>query len=133
MEDGNVVVTAPCGAAVVDLADGDVLYDDTTPGLLVGVTGHRLFTLGESADGSIPVISFALGSGRPGGSFSTNTPYQAATVADGSLVTLYGDVLEASQLNGTPATWWNQLPPTRNPRLQPSGHRLLVTGDDGST
>lgn len=132
-QDGTVVVTAPCGVGVVDLASGEVLYDDTTPGDPVGVTGHRLFTLDEHVEGGIPVTSFVLGSGRPGGSFSTNTPYRAATVADGSLVTLYGDVLEASDHPGAGPSWWTQLPPTRNPRLLSSGHRLLVTADDGST
>jgi outer membrane protein assembly factor BamB len=130
--DGTVVVTAPCGAGVVDLASGDVLYDDTTAGDLVGVAGHQLFTLDESENGSIPITGMALGSG-PGSSYGTNTPFQAATVADGSLVTLYGDQLEAADQTGTGPSWWTQLPPTRHPRLLPSGHRLLVTADDGST
>lgn len=133
VEEGTVVVTAPCGAGVVDLASGDVLYDDTTPGDPVGVTGHQLFTLGEDADGSVPVTSFALGSGRPAGSFSSNTPFQAATVTGGSLVTLYGDVLEAADQTGSGPSWRTQLPPAGHPRLLPSGHRLLVTADDGST
>lgn len=133
VEDGTVLVTAPCGAAVVDLASGDVLYDDTTPRDPVGVIGHQLFTLDEAADGSTSVTGLVLGTGRPTGGVSTNTRFQAATVADGSLVTLYGDVLEAADQTGSGPSWWTQLPPARNPQLLPTGHRLLVTADDGST
>lgn len=133
VDDGAVLVTAPCGAAVVDLADGTVRYDARPPGHPVGVVGDQLFTLGEPADGSIPITGIDLATSRSASSFSTNLPFQAAVVADGSLVALYGDQLEAVDETGAGPSWWVQLPTGRHPRLVPAGHLLLVTTDDGST
>ena len=132
VEDGTVVVTAPCGAAVVGLADGDVRYDDATPGELVGVTDERLFTLDEPEGGSHPITSFRLDTAEPAGSYSNTTRFQDATVADGSLVTLYGDVLSASDQTGSGPSWDLQVPAYRDPRLVRSGHLVLVTSGDGS-
>ena len=133
IEDGAVVVTAPCGAAVVSLADGDVRYDDATPGDVVGVIGNRLFTLDESEDDAIAIAGIDLDTSEQAGSFSTNTPFQDAIIADRSLVTLYGDELEAADQAGTGPSWHTQIPAYRRPRLVHSGHLVLVTADDGST
>jgi len=69
VQDGTAVVTAPCGAAVVDLEDGEVLHDDATPGNLVGVAGRQLFTLDETVMHDPPAASRSPGSTstRPAG------------------------------------------------------------------
>lgn len=130
---GSVVVTAPCGAAVVDLSDGRIRYDGPIPGEPVGVADDQLFVVGERSGGSTPVEGLVLRTGRTGDTFSSNTSFEGATVADGSLVTLYDGMLEATSLAGGGPSWRTGVPAWRNARLATSGRLVLVTGSDGST
>ena len=133
VEDGSVMMTAPCGAAVVDLADGNIRYDDVTPGSVVGVAGDQLLTLDDPGGDGYGIRATPLETDTSGWSFSTNTPYQDAAVADGRLVTLYGNQLEAHDPPGRGSSWRLQIPAFRGARLVPSEHLMLVTAEDGST
>lgn len=130
---GVVVVTAPCGAAVVDLVDGNVRFDEATPGAAVGVAGDRLVALDDPAGDRSGIRALPLEDGTSGWSFSTNSPYQDAVVADGRLVTLYGNQLEAYDPTDMESSWRLQIPAFRGARLVRSEHLMLVTADDGST
>jgi outer membrane protein assembly factor BamB len=130
---GVAVVTTPCGAAVVGLAAGGLRYDDPTTGDVVGVTGNRLFTLDRSSSDSTSVTGIDLGTGTPVSTFSTNTPYQNAGVANGSLITLYGDDLAAVEQGGRGPSWNLQVPAYQRPELVRSGALMLVVARDGST
>jgi outer membrane protein assembly factor BamB len=129
--DGNVLVSGPCGAAVVGADSGQVRYDGGTPDEVVGVTDDRLFAR-DSSRGDAEIVDIDLDTGDTTGSYSTNQPMRDATVADGSLVTLDGDELAAT---GSAAgdRWETQTSVYRNPHLVPDGHLVLVTGGDGST
>ena len=133
VEDGSVMMTAPCGAAVVDLVGGDIRYDDVTPGAVVGVAGARLLTLDNPEGDRSGIRALPLESGEPGWSFSTNTPYQDAAVVGGRLVTLYGNELQAFGAPDMDSSWSLQIPAFRGARLVPSEDLMLVTADDGST
>lgn len=131
--DGAVVVTAPCGAAVLDLVDGTVRFDEATPGAVVGVAGDQLFVLDDPEGDRSGIRALTLETGKPGWSFSTNTAYQDAAVVDGRLVTLYGNQLEAYDPTDMESSWRLQIPAFRGARLVRSEHLMLVTADDGST
>ena len=133
VEDGSVMLTAPCGAAVLDLVGGIIRYDDVTPGTAVGVAGDRLITLDAPEGDSSGISALELETGKSRWSFSTNAPYQGAVVADGRLVTLYGNELEAYDSPDMGSSWSLQLPAFRGVRLVPGEHLVLVTAEDGST
>ena len=80
VQDGWVVVDAPCGAAVVGLVEGEVRYDSTKPGHVVGVAGHQLFTEAEPIGGSIPINGIALDPDRPTFSYGTSTNCETMSV-----------------------------------------------------
>jgi outer membrane protein assembly factor BamB len=131
--DGKALVSGPCGAAVVRLDSGDVVYDDAVHGVAVGLTGTRLFARGASlTDGTLSIFGFDLDTGDEVSSYSTNLHFQDATVAQGSLLTLYGDELSASTESGTGPEWWVQIPVYRTPHLVLADDLVLVTGGDGS-
>jgi outer membrane protein assembly factor BamB len=132
--DGKVLVSGPCGAAVVRLDSGGVIYDDSVHGVAVGLAGNRLFARGTSlTDGTLPIFGFDLGNGDEVSSYATNQQFQDAAVAQGSLLTLYGDELSASSESGTGPDWRIQIPVYRTPRLVVADDLVLVTGGDGST
>ena len=131
--DGKALVSGPCGAAVVRLDSGEVVYDDAVHGVAVGLAGTRLFARGASlTDGTLSIFGFDLDSGDEVSSYSTNLHFQDATVAQGSLLTLYGDELSASAESGTGPEWWVQIPVYRTPHLVLADDLVLVTGGDGS-
>lgn len=133
IEDGSVVVMAPCGVAVVDLVDGQVRYEADTPGRVVGVLGDQLLTLDNSRDDGTDIVGLSLDTGKKVAIYSVNTPFQDATVADGSLITLYGEILTATSGIGARPWWSIQLPVHGRPQVARSGQLVLVVADDGST
>ena len=66
VEDGSVVVTTPCGAAVVDLVDGNIRYDEATAGAVVGVAGDQLFILDDAEGDRSGIRALRFETGRPG-------------------------------------------------------------------
>ncbi|NYD41562.1 PQQ-binding-like beta-propeller repeat protein [Nocardioides panaciterrulae] len=133
VEDGVVVISAPCGAAVLDLADGKVRYDAATTGELVGVDDDVLFTVVRPTGDPATVVGTDLRTGRPVSGLSSNLPFWDAVVADGTLVTLFGDELRGDGGGEGGTAWQLQVPAYRQPRLVLGGHLVLVVAADGST
>jgi outer membrane protein assembly factor BamB len=134
VDHGAVLVSGPCGAAVVRLDSGDVRFDDAIGPDVIGVLGDEVLRRGSTAsDGTASVLGTDLDTGTGGSSYSSNTPFHDAVVIDRRLVTLYGDQLTASSRIGSRSDWWVQIPVYRTPRLTPAGDLVLVTGGDGST
>jgi hypothetical protein len=126
-------VTGPCGASVVALGSGKVRYDGPTRGAVVGVAAGRLFTRHEASEGQVDIEGTDLATGRTDSSYGSNTTYQDATTAGGSLLTFYGDQLESTDPSSSGPTWSIQVPLHRSPRLLVDGRLVLVSGSDGST
>jgi outer membrane protein assembly factor BamB len=118
---------------VVGTASGRVRYDDSSRGEVVGVTNDRLFMRDAPLGDSTPIVGIDLDNDRSAGSYATNLPLRDATIADGRLVTLYGDELAAEDAGRSGHDWHTQVPVYRSPRLVPDGDLVLVTGGDGST
>jgi outer membrane protein assembly factor BamB len=131
---GNALVTGPCGAAVVRVASGDVRFDDTIGGNVLGVLGDELFQrVSTAVDRTAPIRGLDLDTGEETSLFSTNTAFRDASIAKGRLLRLNGDILTASDESRSGADWWVQIPVYRTPHLVLADDLVLVTGGDGST
>ena len=134
--DGTVIVAGPCGVAAVDLADGDVLYDDALPpegSGVIGVIGNLLIVREDPEGEQDGYSTIPLTEDAPGYSYSINVPFHGAAIAGGNLITLYGSLLTSQALGETRPDWDVDLPACCHDLHVHDGNLLLVTGGDGST
>jgi outer membrane protein assembly factor BamB len=134
VENGNVLVTGPCRAAVLDIASGAVRYDATSPGTAFGVTRDRVLTRDDSGDnGGYPVVGTDLTGGGTVHDYAIDDRYYSAAVAGDRLLVLDRDGLHAPDPTTSHPSWTLPIAGDEISPVLLRGGVVLVTGDDGST
>ncbi|PKH37411.1 PQQ-like domain-containing protein [Nocardioides alpinus] len=134
--DGTAIVTGPCGVAALDLADGEVLFDDALPEESSGVFGviDDLLIVQEDREGdSNGYSTLSLTEDAPGYTYVTNVPFHGAAIAGGNLITGYGSSLRSQTLGEARPDWDVGLPACCHDLHLHDENLLLLTGSDGST